>query len=163
MMGTHTIAIDLAKNVFEVAISKRPGKIASRHRLRRDGFLAFMAQQPTATVVLEACGSAHCRARSLREVGHQAVPLPPHLVRPYVKGRKTDRTNAAGLLEALRCAEIEPVPLESPAQHGIVALHRMRAAWMQTSTARLILARRLLRELGIFSPVRARHVLAILA
>ena len=162
MSEVRTIAIDLAKNVFEVAVSERPGKIAGRHRLRRDGLLAFVAQQPPSTVVLEACGSAHYWARSLRQIGHHAVLLPPHLVRPYVKGRKTDRTDAAGLLEAFRCAEIEPVPIKSPAQQAIVALHRARAAWMQTRTARLNLARGVLRELGVFIAVGASQVVPML-
>jgi hypothetical protein len=33
-MKSTTIAVDLAKNVFQVAVSYHPGKVAETHRLR---------------------------------------------------------------------------------------------------------------------------------
>ena len=39
-----TIAVDLAKNVFQVAVSRHPGKVAETHRLSRSKFLPFFAQ-----------------------------------------------------------------------------------------------------------------------
>ncbi len=81
-----TIAVDLAKNVFEIAISNYPGKVAERHRLSRSRLLRFFAQRPQATVLLEACSSAHFWARQLRDLGHDAVLLPPRHVRPYRRG-----------------------------------------------------------------------------
>ena len=44
-----TIAVDLAKSVFEVAVSKRPGRVDKRLRLSRKRLLSFFAQQPPAT------------------------------------------------------------------------------------------------------------------
>jgi transposase len=96
------IAVDIAKAVFEIAVSHTPGRVTKVARLRRDHFLEFFAQQPAATVVMEACGSAHYWARRIEQLGHRVVLLPPHLVRPYVKRNKTDRTDAKGILEASR-------------------------------------------------------------
>jgi hypothetical protein len=51
--------------VFEVAVSTQPGHVRERHRLSREGFARLLSAQPAATVVMEACGSAHyCAARS---------------------------------------------------------------------------------------------------
>ncbi len=107
-----TIAVDLAKNVLEIAVSRFPGKVSERRRLSRPKFLRFFAQREASRVLLEACGSAHFWARELGKLGHEVVLLPPHLVRPY-RGRhkKTDRTDAKALLEADRNEEIEPVPV----------------------------------------------------
>ena len=58
-MKDTTIAVDLAKSVFEVAVSQRPGKVAERHRLSRGQLSRFLADQSPATVVMEACGTAH--------------------------------------------------------------------------------------------------------
>lgn len=58
-MEHTTIAVDLAKSVFQVAVSHRPGHVDEERRLSRDRFLGFFAQRPPATVLLEACGSAH--------------------------------------------------------------------------------------------------------
>lgn len=49
-MKNTTIAIDLAKSVFELGISDRPGHVARNHRLSRTELAAFLAAQPPATV-----------------------------------------------------------------------------------------------------------------
>ena len=58
-MKNRTIAVDLAKNVFEIGISTRPGRVDKTYRLSRGKLSEFFARQEPATVVLEACGSAH--------------------------------------------------------------------------------------------------------
>ena len=79
----HTVAaVDIAIAVFDVAVSHEPGKVERTRRLSRGSFLPFMAQMPAATVVMEACGSAHYWARRIQELGHKVVLLPPHQVRP---------------------------------------------------------------------------------
>lgn len=157
-MESTTIAVDLAKSVFEVAVSERPGKVAERHRLSRGQFSRFLADRASATVVMEACSTAHFWAREADARGHRVVLLPPHAVRPYVPRNKTDGTDTKGLLEAVRNEEIRPVPVKSVDQHVLAALHRMRSAWMATRTARLNTVRGLLRELGFAIPVGARQV-----
>jgi transposase len=159
-MGNDTrIAVDVAKAVFEVAISDRPGRVSRRERLQRAEFLAFMAQQPATLVVMEACGSSHYWGRKLEELGHRVSLLPPHQVRPYVKGNKTDRTDAKGILEASRNDDIQPVPVKTVAQQVLTTLHRLRSGWMRERTARLNALRGLLRELGHFIPMGAEKVL----
>ena len=64
-MQHTTIAVDLAKSVFQVAVSHHTGRVDEEHRLTRARFLRFFAQRPAATVLLEACGSAHHWARTL--------------------------------------------------------------------------------------------------
>ena len=98
-------------------------------------FLLFFAQMPAATVVMEACGSAHFWARKIQELGHRVVLLPPHQVRPYVVRNKTDRTDAKGILEAYRKADIRPVPVKSVSQQVLVTLHRFRSGWLAARTA----------------------------
>lgn len=159
-MSNHTaIAVDVAKNVFELGISDRPGVVRRKERLQRPQFLPFLAAQPAATVVMEACGSAQFWARRIEQLGHRVVLLPAHLVRPYVRGNKTDRTDVKGILEAYRNEEIRPVPIKTPAHQTLVALHRLRSAWVAERTARINTIRGLLRELGVFIPVGARKVL----
>jgi len=80
----HTLAaMDLAKVWFEVALSKEPGKVSKELRLKRKKVLPYFAQLPPATVVMEACGSAHYWAREIERLGHRVVLLPAHHVRPY--------------------------------------------------------------------------------
>jgi hypothetical protein len=123
-MKPTTIAVDLAKNVFEIAVSHHPGRVAKRHRLSRTRLQPFFAQQPQATVLLEACASAHHWSRQLHQLGHHVVLLPPRHVRPYRCGNKTDRADAKALLEAFRNDQIRPVPVKSVEQQTLAALHR---------------------------------------
>ena len=125
---TTIIAVDLAKSVFEVAVSARPGQVRLRRRLSRGALLEFFAQQPAAIVLLEACGTAHFWAREIGQLGHQVRLLPAQHVRRYRIGNKTDRADAKALLEAFRNDEIRPVPVKTLAQQELTALHRARSA-----------------------------------
>ena len=157
-MEHTTIAVDLAKSVFQIAVSHRPGRVDEERRLSRDRFLMFFAQQPPATVIFEACGSAHHWARQLQPFGHTVRLLPAHDVRRYVRRNKTDRTDTKGILEAHRNEDIHPVPVKSVEDQAVASLHRLRSTWLATRTARLNTIRGLLREFGIFIPVGAHHV-----
>jgi transposase len=158
-MKTTTIAVDVSSASLEVAVSTRSGHVAERHRLTRRRVLPFFRKQTTSTVLLEACGSAHYWARELQALGHEVHLLPPHAVRPYVSRNKTDKTDAKALLEAYRNEDIHPVPVKSPDQHALAAIHRLRSSWMATRTARLNALRGFARELGIQIPTGARHVI----
>jgi transposase len=156
----HTVVtVDIAKSIFELAVSHEPGRVAARPRLRRGVFLTFFAQLPPATVVMEACGSAHYWAREIQKLGHDVILLPPHQVRPYVTGNKTDRTDAKGILEAYRNADLRPVPVKTVNQQVLVSLHRFRSGWIASRTAQVNTLRGLLRELGIVIPLGIEKVL----
>jgi len=157
-MEHTTIAVDLAKSVFQVAVSSYPGRVDAECRLSRARVGPYFAKRPPAIVVLEACGSAHYWGRELQRLGHTVRLLPPHHVRRYVPRNKTDRTDAKALLEAHRNEDIKPVPIKSVEQQAIASLHRLRARWLATRTARLNTVRGLLREFGITIPVGAQHV-----
>ena len=129
-MESTIIAVDLAKSVFQIAVSRHPGKVSESHRLPRGQFLRFFAERQPGLVVLEACGTAHHWGRQLQDLGHRVRLLPPHAVRPYVQRNKTDRADAEALLEAHRNERIREVPVKSVAQQTLAALHRLRSAWM---------------------------------
>jgi transposase len=158
-MESTTIAVDLAKTVFEVAVSDRPGHIALRRRLSRSQFLLFFVQQPAATILLEACGSSHHWGRELQRLGHAVQLLPPHHVRRYRAGNKTDAADAKALLEAYRNEEILSVPVKSVDQQALTALHRLRSRFLATRTARINTLRGLLREFGHVVPKGGRLAL----
>jgi len=153
-----TIAVDLAKNVFQVAVSHYPGKVSESHRLSRAQFLAFFAQRQPSLVVLEACGSAHFWARQLQQQGHRVRLLPPDQVRAYVPRNKTDAADARAILEAHRNEKICTVPVKTVEQQVLTSLHRMRSSWVGERTAKGNLVRGLLRELGLTIPVGAHRV-----
>lgn len=126
-MKNTTMAIDLAKSVFEIGISDRPGHVDRNHRLSRTELCPFLAAQPPATVVMEACSSLHYWGRKCAGFGHDVKLLPPRSVRPYVQRSKTDRTDVKGILEASRNSDIHPVPVKTESQQQLTSLHRIRS------------------------------------
>ena len=161
-MDATTVAVDVAKSVFEVAIADRHWHIVGRHRFNRRQFMRFLTTASPTHVVMEACGTAHYWGRCAQRHGHTVTLLPPAYVRPYVRRNKTDRTDAEALLEAARSGQIPSVPVKSVAQQTLVALHRIREQWMTTRTARINVLRGILREQGILLPAGASFALRAL-
>ena len=157
-MHTTQIGIDLAKTVFEVAVSHRPGEVQARHRLSRARLRRFLAECEPADVLLEACGSAHYWGRELQGMGHRVSLLHPADVARYRDGNKTDRADAKALLEAARNAALDRVPVKSVDQQAVGALHRIRQGYVRTRTARINAVRGHLREFGVAIPAGARNV-----
>jgi transposase len=159
-MDATTVAVDLAKDVFEVALANRAHRIIGRKRLTRRQFETFVDGLPvTTTVVMEACGTAHYWGRRCQARGLDVRLLPPQYVRPYVRRNKTDRTDTEAVLEADRCAGLHAVPVKSAEQQALQALHRVRTQWQAARTARINVIRGLLREQGYAVPAGVRTVL----
>jgi transposase len=153
-----TVAVDLAKDVFELAFADASARILERRRLSRSTFAKAFDNRSPLRIVMEACGSAHYWARRFTRLGHTVELLPAHDVRPYVRRNKTDRTDAAGLLEAARCESIRRVPIKTPEQQGIQGLHRVREFHKAQRTAAINLVRGLLREFGVAIPLGSAKV-----
>jgi transposase len=163
MNETTTIAVDLAKNVFEVLSADANRRILERRRLTRGKFLELLARHEPVEVVMEACGSAHFWGRTARSFGHQPILLPPAQVKPYVLRNKTDRTDTTGLLEARHRPDIREIPVKTEHQQTLMALHRLRQGWVATRTSRISAVRGILREFGIVVPQGARFLAPRLA
>lgn len=159
-MSIVTIAVDLAKTVFELAAADSAGKIIERRRLSRAQFDKYFENRECAHVIMEACGSAHYWGRRFEARGLRVSLLPPHYVRAYVRRNKTDSADATALLEAARASDILPVRVKSIEQQGLQGLHRIRSAWRSTRTARINMLRGLCREFGIIAPLGSRRGLA---
>jgi transposase len=155
---TTTVAIDLAKTVFELAAADECGRIVERRRLSRRQLEQYFSNRKVEKVVMEACGTAHYWGRWLSRRGIEVQLLPPHYVRAYVRRDKTDRADATALLEASRAPDILPVTIKSVEQQALQGLHRIRAGWGATQVARINQLRGLCREFGIAAPLGQRGV-----
>ncbi len=148
-MHANTVAVDLAKSVFQVAVADGQWRVVERHRLTRPQFERFFVNRNVGLVVMEACGSAHFWARRLVELGIEVRLLPARYIRAYVKRNKTDAADADAMLEAARCADVVPVKIKSVEQQALQALHRTRSLWMGTRTSRINALRGFCREFGL--------------
>ncbi len=152
-MERTTVAVDLAKSVFEVAVANERGQITERKRFGRTAFMRFLTKRQPCRVVMEACGTAHYWGRVAQGRGHRVTLLPPHYVRPFVRRNKTDRADAEALVDASRVERIPAVPIKRAEQQALVGLHRVREQWM---TTRINALRGLLQEHGLHLPPGAK-------
>jgi transposase len=162
-MNATTVAVDLAKNVFELAVADEQWKLIERARFTRRQFERWLQNRSVRLVVMEACATAHHWARAIRARGVEVRLLPPKYVRAYVRRNKTDAADALALLEAARSADITPVAAKSVEQQALQALHRLRSGWMGTRTRRINTLRGFCREFGMEVSVGAVRGLAQIA
>lgn len=162
-MNATTVAVDLAKSVFQLAEADDQWRIVRTHRLTRAQFERYFVNRDVSLVIMEACGSAHHWARWLGSLGLQVRLLPPRQVRPYVLGSKTDAADCAALLEASRNCKLRPVRVKCEQQQALQALHRLRTQWMRTRNQRINALRGICREFGLAAPVGVTRGLPCIA
>lgn len=87
-MHATTVAVDLAKSVFQVAVADDNWKVVEQHRLTRLQCQRWFANRAVGLVIMEACGSAHHWARWLNGWGIEVRRLPAAYIRAYVKRKQ---------------------------------------------------------------------------
>lgn len=117
-MKVSTIAIDLAKNVFQVLGMDKHAKQVFSKRLNRAQLSEFMSQQPVCDVVFEACYSSHYWGRKFLAKGHSVKLIPAQHVTPFVRGSKNDKNDTMAIYEASFKPNLRFVPVKTEAQHG---------------------------------------------
>jgi transposase len=154
-MHCMAIGLDVAKNIFQVhCVARRctaspvDGAVV-RRRLRRVEVLPFFEGMAPCLVGLEACASAHHRARETEKLGHAVRLMPPQYVRPYVKRNKDDATDAEAICEAVTRSTMRFVPIKSIDQQAVLMLHRSRDVLIGQRTALVNALRGHFDELGI--------------
>lgn len=125
---THLIRLgmDTSKSVFQlhgVDAAERP---ILRKKLRRSQVLEFFKKLAPTRVGMEACGAAHYWAREIGALGHEAVLLPPQLVKPYIARNKNDAADADGVCEAMSRPRMRYVPVKTAEQQAALMLMGVR-------------------------------------
>lgn len=151
-MNVTTVGLDLAKSVFQVHGVDERGKATVSKQLRRREVLSFFANLPPCLIGMEACGGAHYWAQRLMAYGHTVKLMAPQFVRPYVKTNKTDARDAEAICEAVTRPTMRFVPVKTPEQQAILALHRARQGFVKARTAQANQLRSLLAEFGVVLP-----------
>ena len=148
----HTVAIDLATNVFHLVGADATGKILWRKRLTRHALMPFIAQLPPVLIGIEACGGAHDWARRFREHDHEVKLIAPQFVKPFVKSNKNDRRDAEAIAEAVTRPTMRFVPTKDIGQQDLQGLHRVRERLIGERTALINEVHGLMNEYGIVIP-----------
>ena len=156
------IGLDLAKSVFQVHGINAEGEVVVRRKLSRSRVLAYFNQLEPCLVGMEACATAHYWGRELRALGHDVKLMPPQFVKPYLKSQKNDMRDAEAICEAVTRPTMRFVPIKTPDQQALLALHGVRDHWVRLSTRLIYTLRGYLAEFGIVAARGRMGVEAIL-
>lgn len=157
-MKIITLAIDLAKEVFQLHGVDEHGKPLLRQQVRRGKLAETVQKLPPCRNVMEACGCANYWARRFQAMGHQVQLISPQHVRPFVKGNKNDRNDAEAICEAASRPTMRYVPVKSVEQQDMQMVHRIRSQLIKERTALINQLRGLLAEYGV---VMARNTATV--
>lgn len=152
MKEITTVAIDLAKRVFQLHGVDKHGMPVLQRRVNRAQLLAVMAQIPRCRVAMEACGGAHHWAREIRALGHETHLIAGHYVKAFSRGQKNDRNDAQAIACASRQPDLPRVAIKSEEQQAVLALHRIRERLMKERIQLTNQLHGLLGEFGIVLP-----------
>ena len=145
--------IDLGKNWFHLIGLDRDGAVVLRKRLSRTQLATFAATTAQGVVAMESCSGSQYWGRVFAQAGHQVRLVPAQFVKPYVKTNKNDFNDAHAIAEAAGRASMRFVPLKTPEQLELQALHRIRRRLVHQRTAVVNQLRALLLEHGVVTPV----------
>jgi transposase len=157
-MDVKTVGLDIGKAVFHLVGLDRHGKIVRRQRLTRAQLLLTTANLPPCLIGMEACPGSHFLGRRLAEQGHDVRLLPAQYVRPYVKTNKNDFLDAEAFAEAVSRPTMRFVPLKTPAQLELQAIHRARFRLVARRTALINQIRSFLFEQGVVTRTGRRSL-----
>ena len=102
MSNVTLLAIDLAKNIFQLHGTDVHGKAIINKRIKRDQLSQFVANLNPCNIYMEGCGSANYWGRKFKIFGHQVKLINPKYVKPYVMGSKNDKNDAIAIAKAAR-------------------------------------------------------------
>lgn len=148
MTKSTVIAIDLAKNVFQVCKMTANGKVMYNKPVSRATLATLLSIEPRALVAMESCGGTHHWARYAKAQGHQVKAMSARRVKPFRQGQKTDANDAEAIAIAARQPQIKACRLqtiEGQCQQGIV---RIRDLLVNQKVATVKQLRDLLLELN---------------
>ena len=163
MNNITSLAIDLAKNVFQLHGTDKHGKPVLKKKLSRQKLPEFIANLPPCSIHMEACGSANYWGRKFKEMGHKVKLINPKYVKPYVKRNKNDMNDAAGIAAAARDPDMRFCAVKTEAQQDMQSVHRIRSLLIQQRTALSNQIRGLLAEYGVTIPQGINHLRKCLA
>ena len=144
-----TMGIDLGKNTFHIVGPDADGAIVLHQKRSRVQLLRSLVNVAPCLIGMEACAGAHHLGRQLEKLGYQVRLMPAQYVKPYLKGQKNDYRDAEAIAEAVQRPTMRFVPLKSPEQLDLQALHRVRSRLVTQRTAVINQIRGFLLERGI--------------
>ena len=148
MNNVTSLAIDLAKNVFQLHGTDIKGKPILKKKISRKELPEFIAKLNPCNIYMEACGSSNYWGKKFEGFGHKVKLINPKYVKPFVKRNKNDANDAEGIAAAAMATSMRFCDVKTETQQDVQSVHRIRNLLIQQRTALANQIRGLLAEYG---------------
>ncbi|MBG6176213.1 transposase, partial [Labrenzia sp. EL_208] len=152
MTGISMLAIDLAKESFQVCAIGPNGSVVYNRALSRSRLIALLADQPACVVAMEACAKSHYWGRLAQTHGDEVRMVPAVYVKPFVKRQKNDRADAESIAEAALRRSMRFVAVKSVETQGRAVAFRTHQCLVRQRTQLINALRGHLAEFGLVAP-----------
>lgn len=151
-MNINLLAIDIAKNVFQLHGIDQYGNPVLKKCVSRNKLMEVISNIPYCTIVMESCGGASYWSRKFQSLNYAVKLIAPQFVKPFVKTNKNDANDAEAIAEAASRPTMEFVSSKNVEQQDIQSIHRIRTRLVHNRTALVNQIRGILLEYGIAIP-----------
>jgi transposase len=149
MNNVTSLAIDLAKNNFQLHGTDAKGKTVLKKKISREKLVEFITNLPSCKIFMEACGASNYWGRKFESFGHKVKLINAKYVKPYVKRNKNDANDAAAIAAAARDPDMRFCNVKTQEHQDIQSTHRIRDLLVKRRTALANQIRGLLAEYGV--------------
>ena len=148
-MEIMRIALDLAKNVFEVfGVDQKEQSVLCK-TLKRNQVMSFFARIDPCLVAFESCGGGHQWARKFSALGYEVRMMAPQFGAQYRKSNKNDHNDAEAICEAAWRPSMRFVAIKTEEPQAVLMVHWVRSLMVGERTSLVNQIRGLLSEFGI--------------
>ena len=148
-MNITTLAIDIAKNIFQLHGNDKSGKCIYKRRITRSNLFAVILNMQVDTIVMESCAGSSYLHREFTKLGYKVKLIAPQYVKPFVKTNKNDANDAEAIAEASSRPNMRYVEPKTIEQQDIQSIHRIRTRLVSNRTQLSNQIKGLLLEYGI--------------
>jgi transposase len=152
MSEISILAIDLAKNNFQVCGVKADGVAVFNRSVSRTRLIQLLSDQKPCIVSMEACATSHYWGRMAQAHGHEVRIIPAIYVKPFVKRQKNDFADAAAIAEAASRPNMSFVAVKSAEKQGRAVAFRTHQSFVRQRTQLINALRGHLAEFGLVAP-----------
>ena len=158
MSEISILAIDLAKNSFQVCGVRSDGVVVFNRAVSRTRLIQLLSDQSPCVVAMEACATSHHWGRVAMAHGHEMRMIPAIYVKPFVKRQKNDFADAAAIAEAASRPSMSFVSVKSAEKQGRAVAFRTHQCFVRQRTQLINALRGHLAEFGLVAPKGPIHL-----
>ena len=126
MFNRNVIAIDLAKNLFQVCKTDKNGKVIYNQEFTRAKLKELLIKEKKSLVAMESFSGTHYWARYAKQAGHHVKSINARQVKAFRQGQKTDANDALAISIAARQPHVKESHLLSTQEQYLQGIECMR-------------------------------------